>query len=276
MSLKEQRLRALDAQAEFVAQSRPQPPPPTSSSTTPSPSASRSSHNARKSTMSISHMSQTKAKPTLRIVFDIVTYLKKEEKPLSKDEISISTGHEITPEVDEQLRQNPRIKVISDSVSDILYCFKPIHEVKNREELCQLVLAQPNGIPLSDLRDSYKEVEKDAKKLAEERKVVILRNQETKDDVIYPVDPGYNVSIFPDFITLWKGIKIPDAIDLEREMREAGISLTDQVEVKKPKRPSSKEKKTKQRRLDMNKITNVHMKDKLDLTKDYVPEPKKS
>jgi len=64
-------------------------------------------------------------------------------------------------------------------------------------------------------------------------------------------------------------------VDLEREMRAAGIAMIEEEEDKAPKkRPSKKDKK--QQRKKIMKYTNTHILpgSGIDLSKDYVPEKK--
>jgi len=98
-------------------------------------------------------------------------------------------------------------------------------------------------------------VEQDVKALVDARKVLQLQDTETKHHIIYPLDARFAVDVSPEFQTMWAQIRIPDSIDLEKEMNQAGLSMMEQ-EKPKNKRPAKK-KNTRQKR--MRKVTNTHM-----------------
>eukprot|EP01112_Ceratiomyxa_fruticulosa_P004603 TRINITY_DN1513_c0_g1_i1.p1 TRINITY_DN1513_c0_g1~~TRINITY_DN1513_c0_g1_i1.p1 ORF type:complete len:291 (-),score=85.77 TRINITY_DN1513_c0_g1_i1:231-1103(-) len=237
--------------------------------------SSSSTASSSKKSVSVQHMTNVKSKTGQRVIFDILNFLQKEDKPLSKGDISLSTNHEITTEVEETLSTNPKINVLYNENGEKMYSFKPAYEIKNKENLVELLSTQFTGLPLIELKDSYKDVEKDARKLAEEKRIYLIKNPETKTEVLFPIDPQYQITILPEFVELWKEIKIPDAVDLEATMNEAGISMME-APVKAVRKLPSKEKEKKKRRLNLNKITNKHMLDILDLSKDYEPQPKKT
>ena len=78
------------------------------------------------------------------------------------------------------------------------------------------------------------------------------------------------MSVLPEFQSLWAAVKIPDAIDLEKEMERANLPMMKQE--KGLKRPAAKQKKSnKQRKF---KLTNTHDIMGIDLNKDFVVPPK--
>jgi len=287
-SLKELHLKSIDTMAKISQRAvaatthpitpttnvivNPKPPSNGKTKSTPSPSASSSSS---KKNVSVQHMSFMKSKTVQRVLFDILNLLQKEDKPLSKDDISLSTNHEINNDIEEKLSTNPKIKVIYAEGGEKLFSYKPTYEVKTKDELLQLVHTQPNGVPVSELKDSYRDVEKDIKKLADEKKIYLIKNSESKTEVLFPVESQYQITLLPEFVELWKEIKIPDEVDLEKTMQDAGLSMME-APTKPVRKPPSREEKKKKRRLNLQKITNVHMLDTLDLSKDYEPQPKKN
>ncbi len=97
-----------------------------------------------------------------------------------------------------------------------------------------------------------------------EKKIIKVNNIETKQDVLYPVDERFLVKVSPQFQQLWHEVQIPDAVDLEKRMQQAGLTMMEQD--KKAKRPAPKQKKGRVRRV---KLTNVHLdKNQIDLTQD--------
>lgn len=139
--------------------------------------------------------------------------------------------------------------------------------VKNKEDLWSILVRNADGVEEEQFQDSYKTVMDDIKEMTDIKKIFRIQNTDTKRYILYPNDDRYNVDVFPEFRTLWSNIKIPDEVDLEKEMTEAGLTMLTQE--KKTKRPAQKEKKRKSSSRRM-KLTNVHLKD-LDLTKEFVP-----
>lgn len=93
-------------------------------------------------------------------------------------------------------------------------------------------------------------------------------NAETKQTVLYPNDPRYIMSVDKEFQDLWQDVRIPDDVDLEKEMSKANLQMMKQE--KSMKRPAPKQKKQpKARKI---KLTNIHVKG-IDLTQDYIPQP---
>jgi len=120
------------------------------------------------------------------------------------------------------------------------------------------------------LKDAYKTLEIDLKKLVEQQDVLLVRNEETKFDVVYPNDPRYRLSVSMEFVKLWKAIKSPDEVGLENALNLAGIASAKEEEVKIVKRPS---KKKEARKRKITKITNTHILGAgFDITKDYTAQ----
>lgn len=215
-------------------------------------------------------MSTQKAKPSQRLLYDVINYLRDLDKPASAEDIHTITGHDIktTPGMMEALQSNPKI-----SYEDGWFSYKPPYSVKNIHELQDLINKTPEGIEVNELKDCYKTVEDDVKKLLEQRDVLVVQNADTKSDNVYPNDPRYRIAVADEFKKVWLSITLPDEVDLEREMKAAGVKLVEEEEEKAPRKlPSKKEKKNKKR---IVKYTNVHILGTgIDLTKDFVPEKK--
>jgi len=204
------------------------------------------------------------------MLYDVIKYLRDVEKPVNAEDIHTATGFDLktTPGMMEALQSNPKI-----SFDDGWFSYKPPYSVKNIHELLDLINKTPEGIEVTELKDCYKTVEEDVKKLLEQRDVIVVQNADTKSDNVYPNDPRYRIVIAEDFRKAWLSVALPDDVDLEREMKAAGVKLVEEEADKAPRKlPSKKEKKAKKR---IVKYTNVHMLNSgIDITKDYVPEKK--
>ncbi len=53
----------------------------------------------------------------------------------------------------------------------------------------------------------------------EAREIVAVTNTDTKSENVYPNDRRYRIEVAEDFKKVWKSITLPDAVDLEREMK---------------------------------------------------------
>jgi len=216
-------------------------------------------------------MSAQKAKPSQRILYDVIKYLRDLEKPANAEDIHVAMGYDLkgTPDLMEALQSNVKI-----SYEDGWFSYKPPYSVKTIHELLELINKTPEGIEVSELKDCYKTVDADIKKLLEQRDVIVIQNSDTKFDNVYPNDPRYRIAVAEEFRKAWLSIPLPDEVDLEREMKAAGVKLVEEEEDKAPRKlPSKKEKKPKKR---IVKYTNVHILGTgIDLTKDYVAPEKK-
>jgi len=106
--------------------------------------------------------------------------------------------------------------------------------------------------------------------LAETKQIFRVLNPDTKKYNLYVNDLRFFVSVSPEFQAMWANIKIPDDIDLERAMKDAGLRMGAQQKSKK--RPAQKTKRKQGNR--KIKLTNNHLStSQIDLSKDYVPPP---
>jgi len=211
------------------------------------------------------------ALPTLgRLIKTVLDYLKQEphsqksfEEIFEKTKVNVAAN----PGLLKELKVNPYVEY--QETGSLAY--RPRHALKNKGELLDKISSTLEGISAEELKDAYKEVVEDIKSLVDSRKVLQVINQDTKQMILYPNDTRFSMSVLPEFQSLWSAVKIPDAIDLEKEMERSNLPMMKQE--KGLKRPASKQKKSnKQRKF---KITNDHYIDgNIDLTKDFVVPPK--
>jgi len=205
------------------------------------------------------------AKPIGRLVKDILDFLDP-HKPKSAQEILNGTGIDVNSnsQLLNELKLNPFVTYQEPG----LFSYKSKFVLKTREDLFELISKTVAGILLDDIKDSYKDVEEDVKTLIDTRKILRIVNIDTKQAVLFPNDPRFVMNISPEFQQLWTSVKIPDDIDLEKEMAKANLPMMKQEARKRPG-PKSR-KQNKQRKV---KLTNTHLQD-IDLTKDFTPPPK--
>ncbi|KAL6049511.1 transcription factor TFIIE beta subunit, TFIIEB, Tfa2 [Balamuthia mandrillaris] len=205
-------------------------------------------------------------KTTSSMLFDVITFLKDADRAVTEEEIAANTGLQISayPDLLNSLKNNPKVGVV-----DKWFSYKPTYDVTNKEELLDLIMKTPDGIDSAELKDSYKNVVKDTKELQEEGKILVVYNSEAKTNILYPNEPHLRFEVFPEFKEMWKEVKVPDQVDLERSLNEAGLKLLpedDELKSEKYKQPKEK-KKRKKRKV---KITNTHVVE-IDLSRDFTP-----
>ncbi|EGC36460.1 hypothetical protein DICPUDRAFT_31794 [Dictyostelium purpureum] len=219
-------------------------------------SSSTASNYSAKSSIYTSHsLKPQKEKQSTRVIFDILSYLKTlEGMPADTKEIMNNTNHSIEdrPDILELLRNNP--KVIDHG--DDKFSYKPLFNVKNIKEILELVNKHPGGILASDIAESYNQAEADVKKLKETKQVYAIKSSDnTHIDMLFPNDEKYRVPVSQELIDMWKSIKVPTEADLEKEMKDAGLSVVESAETIKV---ISREKK-KERKKRITKVTNTHI-----------------
>lgn len=262
-SIKDLQLAALNrlnaAKASHAAPARPAAP------RAPAKSAPRAKG------ISIQHMTVQKARSNQRLLYDIINFLRDSEKPVSAETIHEVTGHDIKtiPGLLESLQANVKI-----NYEDGWFSYKPPYSVKNIHELLDLINKSPDGIEVSELKDCYKTVDEDIRQLKDKSDIVAILNTDTKYEVAYPNDPRYRIVVADDFKKTWFSVPLPASdVDLEREMKAAGMKVLVEEEDMTPHKRPNKNKKEKRKKI--LKYTNVHLQNTgIDLSKDYVPDKK--
>jgi len=185
-----------------------------------------------------------KKKPNQRVIFDVVNHLKKlEGKAVTADELSKHLGIE-KKDLVEILQGNPKILIV-ESGRESKFSYKPTHDVRNNEEILDLIINTPDGIDQNDLIDAYRNVENDIKALADAKKIIKVKNSDQNTEILYPNETHLMIDLYPDFRELWKKVKVPAESDLQEEMYKIGLKKTiEKDKVHQLKRPVKEKKKT--------------------------------
>ena len=161
-----------------------------------------------------------------------------------------------------------------DDDDDCGACGKAKYEVRSKEELKKIIQQHLYGIPLRDLKDSYTGVEVDAKALEEEHQIISIKNQDAGTQVLFYSYPQYYLNIDGSFVDMWNKVELPDEMDLEKKLFNAGLKNEKELAqgaARRTKRvaqqPTHERPKKKAKRL---RLTNTHVPD-IDLTQDYKP-----
>uniref|UniRef100_A0A803MHI7 TFIIE beta domain-containing protein n=1 Tax=Chenopodium quinoa TaxID=63459 RepID=A0A803MHI7_CHEQI len=119
----------------------------------------------------------------------------------------------------ESLKNNPKV-----SYDGQCFSYKSKHEVKNKDQLLVLIRRYPEGMPIVDLKDSYINVMEDLQALKADRKVWLLSNFDSQEDIVYPNDPRVPIKVDDDLKQLFRSIELPrNFLDVEKELQKNGI-----------------------------------------------------
>ncbi|KAH3757006.1 transcription initiation factor TFIIE subunit beta [Pelomyxa schiedti] len=191
-------------------------------------------------------------------------------KSMTARELWALTGIDLEtrPELKLEMRRN--LKVSCDEESGT-YAYKPMYVVHNLEELLVLLTTTPDGIPLEDLKDSYPQIEADAREAAMNGKLIAIINTEKKKEILYPKDPAFDhlIPISPEVQDQWHNTPIPATdVDIENSLKRAGLldEGSQRIVVTAAKKLPTKPKAKRGRKVA--KITNIHQIEGLDVKKE--------
>lgn len=160
----------------------------------------------------------------------------------------------------ESLKNNP--KVYYDGR---YFSYKAKHEVKNKDQLLVLIRRFPEGMPIIDLKDAYPTVMEDLQTLKAERKVWLLSNFDSQEDIVYPNDPRVPIKVDDDLKQLFRSIELPrDMLDIEKDLQKNGMKPATNTakrraaaQIQGGAKPKSKKKKHEISK--RTKLTNSHL-----------------
>ncbi|PWN47640.1 hypothetical protein IE53DRAFT_401771 [Violaceomyces palustris] len=180
-------------------------------------------------------------------------------------------------------------RVLHDAKTD-LWSYKPDFDLRSPTDLVDLLRERYKnpggggsgssaGMKLAELRESYPQAREAIEELSkfqpsQDREVLVLRGQ--RDGAIKQVfwNPLRGDEVKPiddEFKTLWHELKVPDLVDLPKELENEGLTTADMLDAPIPGGGVvAKKKKGKKgagsRRV---KLQNTHLEE-VDLSKDYV------
>ena len=114
-----------------------------------------------------------------------------------------------------------------------------------------------DGIKAADLKEAWKDMEKDLNDLERRHKIVVIRNK--KDNAakqIYLSAPSLYTQVDEEFRDIWLAVNIKDPQQMRNELAEFGFKTA--TEIPKVNAPARVEKKRKGKK-GGTKITNTHM-----------------
>ncbi|KAK9755702.1 hypothetical protein RND81_01G044300 [Saponaria officinalis] len=161
----------------------------------------------------------------------------------------------------ESLRNNPKVYYDGRRFS-----YKAKHEVKNKEQLLVLIRKFPEGMAVIDLKDAYPNVMEDLQTLKSERKVWLLSNFDSQEDIVYPNDPRVPIRVDDDLKQFFRSIELPrDMIDIEKDLQKNGMKPATNTAKRRAAAQiqgissTTKLKKKKKEISKRTKLTNAHL-----------------
>jgi transcription initiation factor TFIIE subunit beta len=207
-----------------------------------------------------------------------VDHLKSTPNPMRLQDIAIVTNTPLDtdPVLLEKFRSHDRIQY--DPKTD-LYSYRHDFNFRNKAALLTEIQRQTRkggGIPVRALKESWKEAPQAIEELEKEGEVLVTRT--IKDgqlrmvfwNEIKPGEESGGTQVEKEFLDLWHQLKVPNDVDLLKALASEGLQAT-AAEAPVPKAPSNTKKKGKRSapRQRQVKITNVHLKGEIDLSREY-------
>ncbi|KDE03278.1 hypothetical protein MVLG_06235 [Microbotryum lychnidis-dioicae p1A1 Lamole] len=211
-----------------------------------------------------------------------VHFLKQHARPIRLEDLALLSGVEAllsNAELLSNFRSHEKV-VVDDKTG--LFSYKPDYDIKSKFDLENLVMrySSRGGLSVKNLRASWPNVVPAIEELEQEGKVYVTRTggsaeREGAMKAVFRNEFPKRPRIDDEFLNLWKKLKAPTKEELSVQLNEAGLTTASTVASDLPrnqnKNPRGKGRKgpgSANRRI---KLTNTHLKGKVDLSKDYTP-----
>lgn len=186
----------------------------------------------------------------------VILLLKKERRSLSPEEIETETFVDISlsAELQRNLRSNPKVAFEGGR-----YIYKATYSLAGKEELLHLIRTHKDGIPSTEVEDSYPTVSNDIEELRSAGQVWKLQNSDSKVDILYPNDPRIQITVDDDIRQLVHSVKLSDWHDMERELKRAGMVPATSAARRESMLADTSRQGKKRRESKRTKYTNSHL-----------------
>ncbi|KAM6490606.1 hypothetical protein JOM56_013949 [Amanita muscaria] len=207
-----------------------------------------------------------------------VNHLKSTHNPMRLQDLAIVTNTPLDSDAVLLDRFKNHDRVQYDPKTD-LYSYKHEFNFRNKAALLTEIQRQTRnggGLSVRALKESWKEAPQAIEELEKEGDVLVTRT--VKDgqlrmvfwNEIKPTEEEGGMTVEKEFHDLWHSLKVPDEVDLLRQLELEGLQVT-AAESVVPKAPTKKKgKRGGAPRQRQARITNVHLKGEIDLSRDYV------
>ncbi|KDR78292.1 hypothetical protein GALMADRAFT_245394 [Galerina marginata CBS 339.88] len=212
-----------------------------------------------------------------------VNHLKSTPNPMRLQDLAIVTNTPLDTDASllEKFKAHDRIQY--DPKTD-LYSYKHEYTFRNKAALLTEIQRQTKkggGISVRALKESWKEAPQAIEELEKEGEVLVTRTLKDGQlrmvfwNEIKPIEDSGGLPVEKEFNDLWHSLKVPNDVDLLRQLASEGLQVT-AAETVAPKAPTGKKKgkrggAPRQRQV---RITNTHLKGEIDLQRDYAAHAK--
>jgi len=181
------------------------------------------------------------------------------ENPQSLEQLEASIK-EIKGDVSlvEEMRINPKI-----SYSQGLYSYKPVYDVRSKDELRKFLKSKHQVYNQADFHDCFK----GAKEAIEELKKSgeILEYKTGERFFMYYFDPAFAIPMDTDFLKLYQEIRVPEEDTLKKVISQAKLFK----EIKDEDLRKVMDKKKNKRRMKVNRNYNNHLEGSNQLSREF-------
>ena len=169
---------------------------------------------------------RTRERSGVEMQAEIVNYLKDltSERTASADDILANLDIDLLGRhnrVTSMLRSNPKVDFIEnrDKIFKIKYRTK--FELRNKEELLNMIDRLKYGIPQSDVENCYEGVVDDIKMCIVSGQIIASKYKDgsSKDFILYPRDKPFYVTLSGDVIAMHESDSITTTVDITKEIR---------------------------------------------------------
>ncbi|KIJ30454.1 hypothetical protein M422DRAFT_783976 [Sphaerobolus stellatus SS14] len=254
-------------------------PVSSSAGTTDEPPAKRAKKSKPKPDVVYSQPANTgSGQNTLTQLVYAINYLKSNQNPMRLQELAILTDTPLMTDAALLDRFKTHDRVVHDPKTD-LYSYRHDYAFKNKASLLteiQRHTRHGGGLSVRSLKETWKEAPQAIEELEKEGDVLVTRT--VKDgqmrfvfwNEVRPDEDKGGIPVEKEFQDLWHSLTVPADADLLKALASEGLQAT-AAEQLIPKLPQGKKKGKKGApRNRQSRITNVHLKGEVDLTKDYV------
>ncbi|XP_071730731.1 transcription initiation factor IIE subunit beta-like [Rutidosis leptorrhynchoides] len=194
----------------------------------------------------------------------VIDLLFKSRKSLTAEQINEAcyVDVKVNKAVFESLAKNPKVNYDGKCFS-----YKSKHNVRDQEELLRLITTFAEGIAVADLKDAYPTVTKDLQALKSDRKIWLLSNFDSQEEIGYPNDPKLHIKVDNELKQLFRSIELPqDMLDIELDLQKNGMKPATNTARRRLMAQNgnisseSKQKKKKKNEISKRtKLTNAHL-----------------
>ncbi|KAL5478921.1 TFA2 [Sanghuangporus weigelae] len=208
-----------------------------------------------------------------------VDHLKHNGNPMRLQDLAIVTNTPLDTNPTLLQRFKAHDRVVYDLKTD-LYSYR--HDFTFRNKVALLTEIQRHtrrggGLSVRALKDSWKDAPQAIEELEAEGEVLVTRTSKDQQmrmvfwNEIKPVEGTGGMPVDQEFRDLWHKLKVPPDADLIRALSQEGLKATEGETIIPKTSPTKKKGRKSGPRQRPVRITNVHLKGDIDLSRDYTP-----